>query len=84
MKKQAKSRKERIRHDLLWKELLTLLLFEALEVFFPALHEAADTEVPPRFVNVELRVPGLYRGQKIADLLAEVTLKGGDVACVLL
>ncbi|MDR1377612.1 MAG: hypothetical protein LBJ36_00965 [Synergistaceae bacterium] len=73
-----------IRFDLLWKELLESFFYAALEVFYPTLYQACDHSQKPVFLNKELRIPGVRRGQKILDLLVDVPLKTGKKICVLL
>jgi hypothetical protein len=76
--------KTRVRHDLLWKELLEFFLYPALEIFHPALRAAIDPDKEPVFLNREFRVPGVRRGRRILDLLVDVPLLTGEMACVLL
>jgi len=84
MKATRKKKTREFRPDLLWKELLESFLYAALEIFHPALYEAADRAQEPTFLNKELRIPGRRRGEKILDLLVDVPLLNGGAASLLL
>jgi hypothetical protein len=71
-KTSPKKKKRAVRFDLLWKELLESFFYAALEVFYPALYQVSDHNREPVFLNKELRIPGVRKGQKVVDLLADI------------
>jgi hypothetical protein len=83
----GRRKKNVVRANLLWKELLESFLYAALEVFYPTLYEVVDIDKNPVFLNKELRLPGMRRMQKkekILDLLANIHLKTGNIVRILL
>ena len=77
-------KKREFRPDLLWKELLESFLYAALEIFHPALYEAANRTLEPVLMNKELRIPGRRKGEKILDLLIDIPLLTGGTTSLLL
>ena len=76
-----------VQTDLLWKALLESFIYFTLEIFYPELYVALDLSQSPKFLNKELRVPGLHKANKkrrFVDLLADLPLKIGNFVRILL
>jgi hypothetical protein len=71
---------EHLDYDNLWKIVLKRYFWDALKIFLPALHEAADQTRKPEFLEQELQKVtfDLSGGANRTDLLAKVWLKTGD------
>ena len=76
---------ERLDYDNLFKTVLQRYFWEALEIFLPALYEAADKTVAPEFLDQELQKVtfDLKEGANRTDLLARIKLKDGTRGLIL-
>ncbi|MCK9508926.1 MAG: hypothetical protein M0Q54_10860, partial [Pigmentiphaga sp.] len=72
--------------DGIWKAALQTWLPQCLTLFWPATHQRIDWTVAPVFLDKELRriERFLKKGEKRVDLLAQVALKSGQKALLLL
>ncbi|MDR1650143.1 MAG: hypothetical protein LBR71_07765 [Synergistaceae bacterium] len=70
---------ERFDYNNLWKTVLRRYFWDALEIFLPALYEAADRSQEPEFLEQELEkiTLDLEGGPNRTDVLARIKLKGG-------
>ena len=76
---------ERLDYDNLFKTVLRRYFWEALEIFLPALYEAADKTEAPEFLDQEMQKVtfDLGEGANRADLLVRVKLKDGSKELIL-
>ncbi len=72
--------------DGIWKEVLQSWLPECMALFWPRIHALIDWSTPPTFLHQELQRLHkiMKRGAKRTDLLAQVNLKTGARALLLL
>jgi hypothetical protein len=78
-------RAARFDYDNLYKAVLKEYFWDAMRIFLPRLHEAADREAPVRMLDGELKKAAfdLEGGANRADVLAEIALKDGGGELVL-
>jgi len=71
---------ERMDYDNFYKTLLHRYFWEALEIFLPALYEAADRTVAPEFLEQEMEkiMLDLEGGANRTDVLTRIKLKDGE------
>jgi hypothetical protein len=76
---------KRLDYDNLFKKVLKDYFWEALRIFLPALHEAADRDIPVKSLDKELEKVtfDLEGGMNRLDMLAEIHLKDGNEELVL-
>ncbi len=73
-------------HDSPWKEALEIFFPQALELLAPNLHAELDRTAAPVFLDKELQaiaLPG-KKGRRFVDKLAQVRLRGGVEAWLLI
>ncbi|MDR3164153.1 MAG: hypothetical protein LBU13_01080, partial [Synergistaceae bacterium] len=79
------SRIKRFDYDNLFKSVLKEYFWDALRIFLPALYNVADKNVPPKFLDNELKKVtfDLEGGANRSDMLAEIKLMDGGNELVL-
>ena len=89
----AEDDSEKRSDDTLWKEILSGFFHDALRSVLPEMAEAVDPLRPIRFLDAELRRLARFTrrysetppdGRRFVDILADVPLKKGDNAWILL
>ncbi len=73
-------------HDSPWKDALEIFFPQAIELLAPGLHAELDPAVAPDFLDKELQaiaLPG-KKGRRFVDKLAQVRLRGGTAAWLLI
>ena len=76
---------ERLDYDNLFKTVIRRYFWEALEIFLPALYEAADKTEAPEFLDKEMEKVtfDLNEGANRTDLLVRIKLKNGAQELIL-
>ncbi len=73
-------------YDAVWKEVVQNLFRDCLAFLFPEVEAMIDWSLKPTFLNVELPklFPDLPQGMRRPDLVAQVALKEGQPALIVL
>jgi hypothetical protein len=78
--KTKKGSRKRRKLDSAWKEVIEKFFKDVMELLFPGIYAAIDFSTKPQFLDTTMRpmAPFSRHGDRTADVLVKVRLKGGE------